>query len=530
MALRKRNLKIAVTTMAIVSLLASSASVNNKTYADSTITSIERTSENTTYIVQNEIEYIKDGQVTTTGYDKLRSMLSTDTVIEVKNGKTYMTLEFAKPETGDQYSMVDNITITVDGKVNNLPKNADENNRKYTVEIESLDSDIQLSYDVNATMGEFVYNKNFLMNVILEGISEGETEDNTPEVEEENDAVSGATTVVPDTSTGEVTENKIENGTYTITNKTEYPGNSSTGSEMVRSSLEKVSYVEVKDGEVYLTLEFKDGLYEQMENIKITVDGQSVSPSVNGRKYTFKVKSIDSNIGISAYIKAMGMNISYTVKLDESTIEKTSSSSTDGTTSGSTSGSSSSTNGSTSGSSSSTSESTSSSDTTTESTVKKGKLYTIENTVDHESETGKEMARKYLNSTSKVEEIDGQYYVTLTFTGSEFMQNHVIYVNGSKVSHTVAAKSGDSISLRFKVSSLSDTIKVGMYVVPMSKDIEFTVKLLEDTLTFVKEYEVSSDGSSTLPQTGSTIDGTMAMGVGTSLMALGTLLNRRKRR
>ena len=46
------------------------------------------------------------------------------------------------------------------------------------------------------------------------------------------------------------------------------------------------------------------------------------------------------------------------------------------------------------------------------------------------------MARKYLNSTSKVEEIDGKYYVTLTFTGAEFMQNHVIYVNGKKATIT----------------------------------------------------------------------------------------------
>ena len=53
---------------------------------------------------------------------------------------------------------------------------------------------------------------------------------------------------------------------------------------------------------------------------------------------------------------------------------------------------------------------------------------------------------------------------------------------------------------------------------------------MQHTLTFVKDYEVSSDGTSTLPQTGSAIDGTMAMGVGTSLMALGTLLNRRKRK
>ena len=72
------------------------------------------------------------------------------------------------------------------------------------------------------------------------------------------------------------------------------------------------------------------------------------------------------------------------------------------------------------------------------------------------------------------------------------MKNHAIYVNGSKVSHSVTSKSDDAISLRFKVSKLSDTIGIGMYVAPMSRDIKFTVKLLENTLKFVKEYEVSS--------------------------------------
>ena len=71
--------------------------------------------------------------------------------------------------------------------------------------------------------------------------------------------------------------------------------------------------------------------------------------------------------------------------------------------------------------------------TTEETKVTKGKLYSIQNSVTHESETGRTMARKYLNSTSKVEEIDGKYYVTLTFTGSEFMQNHEIYVNGKRL-------------------------------------------------------------------------------------------------
>ena len=453
---------------------------------------LEDVSLDRTCTLQNDIEYIKDGQVTTDGYDKLRSMLSTDTVIEVKDNKIYMTLEFAKPEKGDQYSMIDNITITVDGKANKLTKNADENNRKYTVEIGSLTSDIQLSYDVNATMGSFVYNKNFLMNVKLLGVPQDENNgsDDTQEEEnngsngqEENDAVSGATTTVPHEPSGDVAENKLADGKYTIKNKTAYSSNSETGNSMVRSSLKEVSYIEVKNGEVYLTLEFADGMYEQMQNIQITVDGESTTPSINGKKYTFKVKSIDSDIVISASILAMnGMKVSYSVTLDETTVEK-SSTSTNSSTSSSTS--------STTNNSTSSSTSTNSS-TTTETVAKKGKLYTIQNTVDYENQTGKDMARMYLNSTSKVELIDGQYYVTLTFTGAQYMKNHAIYVNGSKVSHSVTSKSDDAISLRFKVSKLSDTIGVGMYVAPMSRDIKFTVKLLENTLKFVKEYEVSS--------------------------------------
>ena len=138
------------------------------------------------------------------------------------------------------------------------------------------------------------------------------------------------------------------------------------GSSMVRNSLRKTSYIEVKDGKMYATLEFASDLYKTMENIKISVDGANVAitEDKNNAKVTFEVNSVDSKIGVSSYITAMGMNINYTVGLETSTIEKISSSSTEGTTSGTT-------NGTTSGSSSSTSGSTSSSDTTTESTVKK---------------------------------------------------------------------------------------------------------------------------------------------------------------
>lgn len=566
MAFKKRNLKIAVTTMALISVISSSTIGVKSVYADSNTNNIavERTLENQNYTVKNKIEYIKNGQVSTDGYEKLRAALSEDTLIEVINNKIYMTLEFATPEQGDQYSMIDNIAITVDGKTTNFTKTDD---RKYTVELGSLDSAIQLTYDVNIPIPNMPPHS-FTMNVLL-GSLELEEKNEAPvisasdvsiSVGDKFDAKSLAT--ANDKEEGDLTKNikvisdnvntnkagtysvtyevsdskgltttktitvkvleksvakpsKLEDGTYKIKNKTIYTGNSSMGYSMVRNSLKEISYLEVKDGQVYATLEFDKSLSEYMKNIKISVDGKAVTTTDNNGKVTFKVDSIDSKIDVSAYITAMGMNISYTVGLDESTLEKTSSSN-NGSTNGSTTGNSTSNNSGTSGS------------TSTESKVKKGKLYTIQNTVSHESETGKQMARKYLNSTSKVEEVDGKYYVTLTFTGSDFMKNHEIYVNGSKVSHTVAAKSGDSISLRFRVSSLSDTIKVGMYVVPMSRNIDFTVKLLQNTLKFVKDYELTSENEGVLPQTGSAIDTTIMMGAGSALIAAGGILRRKK--
>ena len=99
------------------------------------------------------------------------------------------------------------------------------------------------------------------------------------------------------------------------------------------------------------------------------------------------------------------------------------------------------------------------------------------------------MARKYLNQTSKVEDIDGQLYLTLTFTGTNLMNNHKFYVNGSLVSHQVTASSSTSKSYRFKISSLKDDIKVSAYIIPMSRSVEFGVQLLESTYTFVKDVD-----------------------------------------
>ena len=119
----------------------------------------------------------------------------------------------------------------------------------------------------------------------------------------------------------------------------------------------------------------------------------------------------------------------------------------------------------------------------------KGKLYSIKNEVYHENATGMAMARSYLSETTQVEEVNGVYYITLTFTGNEYLQNHQIYVNGSKVNATKNVNN-DKTTVRFSISSLDDSIKAKIYIVPMGRDVEFDIKLLKDTLTFIKDYTI----------------------------------------
>ena len=383
MALRKKGLKVAVTAMAIISVI-TSGGLNN-IYADGSIdkniTVIERTLEDKVYSVANKIEYVKDGEIITSGhgYQSLRDALSENTLIEVKNGKIYITLEF----TDSQYSLIDNIRIAVDGKTTNFEKSS---NRKYTVELASLDSNIQLSYNVNIPVPNMPPH-DFTVNVKLAETPELETKNNAPVINvtdssiyvgDEFDALSGATSgVATDKEDGDLTSKievvgnvdttkagkytvtykvtdsqgstttktitvtvlekeavsgeKLEDGKYKIKNTTTYSGNSSMGSSMVRNSLKETSYIEVKDGKMYATLEFASDLYKTMENIKISVDGANVAitEDKNNAKVTFEVNSVDSKIGVSSYITAMGMNINYTVGLETSTIEKISSSSTE---------------------------------------------------------------------------------------------------------------------------------------------------------------------------------------------------------
>lgn len=129
----------------------------------------------------------------------------------------------------------------------------------------------------------------------------------------------------------------------------------------------------------------------------------------------------------------------------------------------------------------------------------KAGVYTISNDVSHESETGMAMARSYLNESMTLEKTNGSWYYTIKFSGLQYMSNHTIYVNGSKVSHTVKSKntSQDTIELTFKTDSITPNLKVSMYVSAMGRDVEFGVIPKESTLKLVKATEESKVENST---------------------------------
>ena len=315
--------------------------------------------------------------------------------------------------------------------------------------------------------------------------------------------------------TTEVQGTKVYVGKNTVTHENE------TGLNMARKTLSEDVKVEEVNGKTYVTLTFTSMGSTMMSNHKIYVNGNEVNTTktVNNEivSLKFEVGSLKDSIKASAYVSMMGNNVEFGVNILEDTLKLVTDGSANigGTTSDSA----------TSGNTNNNASSGASNSNTNNEEIKitKGKLYSIQNSVTHENETGRSMARKYLNSTSKVEEIDGKYYVTLTFTGAAFMQNHEVYVNGKKVNVTKST-SGDTTNVRFVLSSLSDSIKVKTFVVPMSRGVEFGVTLLEDTLTFIKEYTVE-----TLPQTGAPIGAGAVAGLGLMLTTAGTVLVRKRK-
>lgn len=490
------------------------------------------------YTLKNTVQYVGQGNMET-GNSMARKVLSDDSRIDISNGKNTVTLTF----NSELYAFLKNFNVTVDGEKVEAEVNKD--NRTIKFNIPDLNSDIVVSTLVSM-MGKEVSFKTTL-NYDTAKKLEDNLEDNNKPGNEDNENIPGENENSgnqdnsgntnsgnngsanedkeneSEGSSGEIVDaNQLKNGIYNIKNDVSYigDGNQDVGNDMARKALSKNSKLEVKDDKKILTLKFNEEQFSFFKDFRITVNGKDVvaTPNEADRTISFEIPSLDADIVVTAFVSVMGRDVSFKTILNKGTLELVSGEDKPAIEEENKSEESNGTSSSNNGSSANEENST-----VTENKVTKGKLYIIENKVVHKSQTGVDMARKYLNKISDLEEIDGKTYLTLTFTGQEFMKDHKITVNGKDANYKVVSKNGDSIKLRFEIPNLDADIKVSLYVIPMGRNVEFNVELLKDTKKFVKDFTVSS-----LPQTGSPIGGNSVALLGMAMMGASMFIRKRE--
>ncbi|HAT4302733.1 TPA: LPXTG cell wall anchor domain-containing protein [Clostridium perfringens] len=490
------------------------------------------------YTLKNTVQYVGQGNMET-GNSMARKVLSDDSRIDISNGKNTVTLTF----NSELYAFLKNFNVTVDGEKVEAEVNKD--NRTIKFNIPDLNSDIvvstlvsmmgkevsfktTLNYDTAKKLDDNLEDNNKPGNEDNENIpGENENSGNQDNSGNTNSGNNGSANEDKENesegSSGEIVDaNQLKNGIYNIKNDVSYigDGNQDVGNDMARKALSKNSKLEVKDDKKILTLKFNEEQFSFFKDFRITVNGKDVvaMPNEADRTISFEIPSLDADIVVTAFVSVMGRDVSFKTILNKGTLELVSGEDKPAIEEENKSEESNGTSSSNNGSSANEGNST-----VTENKVTKGKLYTIENKVVHKSQTGVDMARKYLNKISDLEEIDGKTYLTLTFTGQEFMKDHKITVNGKDANYKVVSKNGDSIKLRFEIPNLDADIKVSLYVIPMGRNVEFNVELLKDTKKFVKDFTVSS-----LPQTGSPIGGNSVALLGMAMMGASMFIRKRE--
>ncbi|HAT4141250.1 TPA: LPXTG cell wall anchor domain-containing protein [Clostridium perfringens] len=490
------------------------------------------------YILKNTVQYVGQGNMET-GNSMARKVLSENSRIDISNGKNTVTLTF----NSELYAFLKNFNVTVDGEKVEAEVNKD--NRTIKFNIPDLNSDIvvstlvsmmgkevsfktTLNYDTAKKLEDNLEDNNKPGNEDSENIPGGnENSGNQDNLGNTNQGSNGSANEDKENesegSSGEIVDaNQLKNGIYNIKNDVSYigDGNQDVGNDMARKALSKNSKLEVKDDKKILTLKFNEEQFSFFKDFRITANGKDIiaTPNEADRTISFEIPSLDADIVVTAFVSVMGRDVSFKTILNKGTLELVSGEDKPAIEEENKSEESNGTSSSNNGSSANEGNST-----VTENKVTKGKLYTIENKVVHKSQTGVDMARKYLNKISDLEEIDGKTYLTLTFTGQEFMKDHKISVNGKDANYKVVSKNGDSIKLRFEIPNLDADIEVSLYVIPMGRNVEFNVELLKDTKKFVKDFTLSS-----LPQTGSPIGGNSVALLGMAMMGASMFIRKRE--
>ena len=126
----------------------------------------------------------------------------------------------------------------------------------------------------------------------------------------------------------------------------------------------------------------------------------------------------------------------------------------------------------------------------TESNITSG-IYEVANDVYHESETGMAMSRSYLLPSMSVEVTKEHIIYTIGFSGSDYMENYRMKVNGEEVPVEIVEENSEEgiVKLKVEVDKVDADMDALIYVGPMERDVEFKVIPKMETLTLVQAIE-----------------------------------------
>ncbi|MBY0754208.1 NEAT domain-containing protein [Clostridium sardiniense] len=480
-----------------------------------------------------------------------RKFLEKESSIRVKEGQQFLSITFSNK------SMMKNVKVTVNETVAEIKTtNETDNTITYEFKINSIIKDKiivsatpfpSMKVDFRLVLKEDTLEKEGDGNQESDKPDTNKPENNKPETEKPQEK--------PDTNKPEVEKPTNKPNNTTGSNNTQNQNkelykmqneiltDSEIGYGAARGAIAKTNYMEVRNGKKYITMSISGT--DLMSNIRVIVNGKSINYTVlkndksnNLMDIEFLIGSLDDNVKFKIHIDVLGEDIDFGVKFLKDTLTQI----------GFLPESKPSTNLSIPNTEELLATTKSKSDDEKEAEDKKAsksndktskkntakesyKEYTIKNEIISDSSVGRKMARKYLNKTALLEEVDGVKYITLRFSGMDLMNDIKIKVNDEDIDMELVDEDATNNvkAYRFKINNINDDIKVYAHIIPMNMDIDFGVKLLEDTLELVTEYtpeDVTIDGKKLKTTLAASFGGGMfLLGVGTS--AIGTNVIRR---
>lgn len=104
-------------------------------------------------------------------------------------------------------------------------------------------------------------------------------------------------------------------------------------------------------------------------------------------------------------------------------------------------------------------------------------IYSMKNSVYHESELGMSMSRSYLDENMQAKITKDGVVFTIGFSGTQYMNNYRIKINSSEVPVQIVEENKEAGTIKLQAEAPSTDVKIStaIYVEPMGRDVEFDI-------------------------------------------------------